>query len=126
MTYSTPSRMTEATEESKRRQIRRLKSALREELLGDSEPTPSDLSLIRRATLAELALRDLEERYAAGEPINPTDLVRIGNMHDRTVRAFRSGRKATKPAKAMTFQQRMAARNAKWANAEDDDDDETI
>jgi hypothetical protein len=126
MTDSTPSRMTEATEESKRRQIRRLKAALREELLGDSEPTPSDLSLIRRATLAELALRDLEERYAAGEPINPTDLVRIGNMHDRTVRAFRSGRKAAKPTTPKTFEERMAARQRKIEQQEESDNDDTI
>jgi hypothetical protein len=112
---------TEQTQESRSRQIRRLKAALREELVGDAEPTPSDLSLIRRATLAELALRDLEERFAAGEAINPTDLVRIGNMHDRTVRAFRGGRKATKPT-PKTFQERMAARQAKLANTEDDDE----
>jgi hypothetical protein len=43
-------------------------------------------------------------------------------MHARAVQAFRSGRTKVKTAKAMTFEQRMAARNAKWANAEDDDE----
>jgi hypothetical protein len=116
----THNRMTEANEESKRRHLRRLKAAFRSELVGSAEPTQCDLGLIQSASMATVMLRDLEERFAAGERVNPTDFVRVTNVHARALTELRRA-KAKAPPRPMTFAERMKAREEKYSQEENDD-----
>ena len=68
-------RCSEVAAAGPRRRLRRIKAALRSELVGSAEPAQSDLGLIQAAAMATVMLRDMEERFAAGDAINPTDFV---------------------------------------------------
>jgi hypothetical protein len=80
------------------RSLRRLRASFRQELLGDSKPTPSDDILIDLAAQAALRVREMRDEITAGNRVADEDLVRISNTVNRIMREL----KAAPPPRLMT------------------------